>query len=385
MDLSILLYILTFLIGVGLDFFKQGRLYVKARRIYVFWLYIFLCFGYMTGSDWRSYEVFFNDLTFVDLKYFNKEIGFWFVFWLLKQAISDFWFLVGIIKCIYLYTLIRLLKKITIYWIASLAILLPISLTFILIDNPLRFMCALVFIHFCMIYLIDKKYLKSIVCIFASILMHVTSIFFFLLIPCFVFADKISQINRVVVGLLYAILIILSSQMEYLQLVFSQIGLLFETTVLETKFESYSINNSNILMIGNVAKIFFFLFLLSTKYFILKLPKGNIIYSICIVYFIFDRFLSFVDTGFRLIIPMGYMYAILIASLLVTKKTLGYVFLVYYSFSYTVNIWTSWKMIPYTNSIPYIVIGHKPYNERSVYNLNAYKSRINKVADHMSY
>ena len=45
------------------------------------------------------------------------------------------------------------------------------------------------------------------------------------------------------------------------------------------------------------------------------------------------------------------------------------------------NLWTSFDLIPYSNSIHYIVFGHKTYSERYEYNIKAYQERTGKTID----
>lgn len=80
------IYIITFLLGILLDSFRVNK---NIKIVFIIWLYIFLCFGYMTGSDWRAYELQYQS---ADYYYYNAtyEKGFYTLFYFLKLFISDF-------------------------------------------------------------------------------------------------------------------------------------------------------------------------------------------------------------------------------------------------------------------------------------------------------
>ena len=136
-----LFYILTVVIGVALGFSKHNSGTIKViRKVFIIWLYVFLCFGYTTGSDWRWYETEFESLQNIfDLRW-SSEMGFNSIFLFCKRAFGDYWLSVGILKCLYLYTLIRVVKRITPYWPCVISLMITGYLKFMLIDNPLRFM-----------------------------------------------------------------------------------------------------------------------------------------------------------------------------------------------------------------------------------------------------
>ena len=83
------IYIVTFLLGILLDNIRVHR---NVRRAFIVWLYIFLCFGYMTGSDWRAYELQYQ---FVDYYYLNVtyEKGFYALFYFVKKRNFALWVL----------------------------------------------------------------------------------------------------------------------------------------------------------------------------------------------------------------------------------------------------------------------------------------------------
>lgn len=68
------IYILTFILGFYIDQLSPIK-YKKLRVLYIVWLFIFLCFSYTNGSDWRSYELGYEEgyLTYALL---GRDLGF---------------------------------------------------------------------------------------------------------------------------------------------------------------------------------------------------------------------------------------------------------------------------------------------------------------------
>ena len=98
-----MLYLFTFILCLMTDYnIKQKK---EVRFIILLWLYIFLCFGYMTGSDWRNYELMYN---YEDLeRYLLKgEIGFVYLVKCFKKITCDFWVFNACMKLFYLYSLL---------------------------------------------------------------------------------------------------------------------------------------------------------------------------------------------------------------------------------------------------------------------------------------
>lgn len=56
--------------------FDKGKFNRRNNIIYYFILPLFLCFGYMTGSDWRGYELSFEFNNLTDVLTYRKEIGY---------------------------------------------------------------------------------------------------------------------------------------------------------------------------------------------------------------------------------------------------------------------------------------------------------------------
>ncbi len=376
-----LFYLITFILGLVLDTVRQNNKTTKRlRKLFVVWLYIFLCFGYMTGSDWRGYELNYQTIHLSQL-YFTKELGFYTLFRLIRFVISDYWITAGLLKCIYLYTLLRIIKKLTPYWISVISLLLTGGLIFILINNPLRFMVALIFINVAVELILDKKYYISVLLIVLSFFFHNTCVFFLIIIPITMMAKRIASWNRWILVVAYMVVVYISSQAYILESIRS--SLVGQLMLLSEEVKDYSTyivdDNSSFFTIGNMVGIFFFFLVLYTRDTIVaKYEQGGFIFGMTVVYLFLARLLFTIPTGFRLNIPLEPFYMLYIVMLIKSKHILRWVFLAYFCLAFPRTLWNTYNYIPYSNSIPYILTDHKPYIERSNYNIIKYKERTGK-------
>lgn len=377
-----LFYIITILLGIILDFIPKSSTSDTCRKIYVVWLYIFLCFGYTTGSDWRNYEIEFDYLYGIQSLKWGSEIGFNTLFYLCKVTFKDFWLSVAILKGFYLYTTIKLAEKLTPYWLSVIAFLVTGSLKFMLIDNPLRFMTALVLVNIAMMFCLDKKYTLGLVLTFVSFFFHNASLFFVFMIPFMIYAKRIVKSRKIVLIILYLVVSFISTNVFVID---TMRRLMVMTARYVSSgvgyYSSYEVtSNDAFFTVGNFITIAFFFIVVFTRDFIIeKYENGAFVYGMTMIYMFLSKLFLIIPTGFRLAIPFSIFYMLYFVYLIRCKHTLRWVFILYLCFSFPRDLWTTYKYIPYTNSIPYIVTGHKPYTERYIYNIDAYQERTGKA------
>lgn len=379
---SFFLYIGTFLLGIRLDFADQNKKIIRQIRwLFVAWLYIFFCFGYMTGSDWRGYELDFQNMSsFNDrqrLGESNLEMGFWSVFYILKILIGDFFLVIGVLKILYLYSTISVIKKLTDKWLCSMSILMPMSSCFMLIDNPLRFMVALVFINISLVYLIDNKKLKALFFILLSVLFHNTCILFLLLLPFLNGYKVILRFNNAIIFIAYLIVVYIFSGDTIVGQIAEQIK--EQMLIMGGKnYSSYAETNSEAFFtLGSFINMVLMGGLLILRKDIVKMPNGELMFACSVVYFFFFRIFIFIPSGFRIAVPFTYFLAAAFGTV-ITKKInilLKTIVIVFFVLLLSRKILVGYVYLPYSNSIPYIITEHKPYNERSQYNFIEYKKR----------
>lgn len=382
---SIFLYLGTIIYGIYLDSINYPANRAATSKNYVIWLFIFLCFGYMVGADWRNYELAYLE-GFGLIRFLSEPIS-WVIFEYVPNVIPDFWLFSGLAKCLYLYTVIRLAKRITTKWISTVAILIPGVLAFMLIQNPMRYMFSLTIVNVSLIYLYDfmksgGKRIKDIVMVIVlaviSALCHNSCFIFIILLPLSLLSTKIANLKKTILFFVYMVLTVFTSNISYLAFLKESVISIAQDFITMPDYSSYEIeSNDAIFSIGNILRIVFFIFVLRTKDSVVnKYDNGKIIYGLTLIYFFFSRILILIPTGFRLALPFVIFYTIYIVYLLNSKLAFyGKIIVIYSLLSFTTQLWNSFDLIPYSNSIPYILTGHKPYQERDYYNIDEYKSR----------
>jgi len=382
---SIVLYIGTMLYVLLLD--RNPNTKQKQRKFVISWLYIFLCFGYMTGADWRNYEpLYYDDLMLG--KYLNEPLS-WLYFKFAPLLIKDYWLSLGICKCIHLFLLIKLLKELNEHWLSILVLLFPYQVCFMLIGNPFRFMMAMSVVYVAIIMYMRynnehgnrvsiRVYLKMVVFFVIAAMFHNSCLIMILLLPFFIYAKKIACTDNTLLVIFYIIIVLITSNVEFINKIIIGINqALIGAMAFKDYTETYLVeDNSRLLSIGNILKFFFFLFVISTKEKIVKsYPHGLLLYGLALSYCFLDRVLLLIPTGFRLAIPFVNFYITYIVLMLYTERKLSKIIVLYTFLMFTKTLWTAYDLIPYTNSIPYIIAGHKEYYERHLYNVEEYRER----------
>lgn len=383
--LSLFTYLFLFLFGLWLDNEKRTLQMVKIKRYYLVLLALFLCFGYMTGGDWRGYELYYNDFSQYEWKFISEPAS-WLVFSTFPHVIKDYWLFSGLVKCFYFFSLLMLFKRITNYYVASIASLMQISLVFMLIGNPFRFMMALIPINYALGLFIEnvegknnkKRTLIILSLLLLSALLHNSCAIFLLLFVFVWFVSDLSKINRFVLFAIFLLCIVITSNTALINSIkdyFNSILFIFGD-VKDYSEEYAAEDTSSLFSIGNILQIFFFILVLLTRDGIIKKYElATFVYTMTVYFFFLDRILLLIPTGFRLAIPFGYFYAIYIVYMLKQYKLVGNVVVLYLSIQMTMTAWNDFSMIPYSSSIPYIVQGHLPFDYRYNYNFKECKKR----------
>lgn len=374
--LSLLLYFFFFLGGLWIDFKVKRKTVI--RRWFVFFLYVFLCFGYMTGSDWRGYELEYrySQETLDSARY---ELGFYYLFDFLHSIIPDFFAALALLKCIYLYTVIKVLKKLIDKWLAAISLLMPIGLLFMLVDNPLRFMVANIFVNFSIYYFLSEKKWLSLISMIAAPFFQLTTIIVF---PFFLFLfmeEKIIKINKYVLIAVYIIVTIVFAFPSAITSKIEDLSLWMELVFNSRSYSSYFVNNNNeVFTIGSALKAIVAIIVLYNKNIIISSGKyGKELCLLTIFYLMLDRVLVIIPSGFRLAIPFSLFFVVgMLIIIRIQKNSLKRLFIPFlYFLTLSSSLTRGYVYIPYSNSIYYIVTEHKPYSERDRYNLDAMKKR----------
>ena len=374
-------YLITFL----LCFFLDTNSLRKKQNAYIFcslWMFCFLCFGYMCGSDWRSYERDYTQDT-----YDHYEIGSYLVFNVFKTLNVDFWVFTGFFKVLYLRALLSLASEFTEKKWSVIGIEFIIgSLLYMLISCPFRFMLATTMVLYAIVLFLKNRKLYALIFLLASCTFHLVFIVnVLLLLSYFVFGKLINRLSPLILIISYCLVFVIVRQSSIFSTIYTYLVPFFQ---FEEMAEGYRQDlMGNMLSLGNLKEFLLFLLIVLFRKDILKLKHGNILLYFALISSLLFILLKCIPVGSRFNIVNKFFLSIVFAELLYMKVLkpivrpmcrviMGVCCLVTFY-----NIYNDVVFVPYSNSIPYIIMGHKPMSERSDYNINAYHERTGKTYD----
>lgn len=172
-------------------FYSIKELKHSKLTLYIFtgYLCVFLCFGYMTGSDWRSYEPIYNEIDFNNLFYnYFFEPGYYIYMLIFKFLKIGFWpffiFTKVIIFIVFVKIIINLQGN---YIYPILMFFIPYYGYYLFIDNPMRNLIAIAIFLISIKYIHEKKIWKYLACILLASSFHFSAIILF---PLYWVLDK---------------------------------------------------------------------------------------------------------------------------------------------------------------------------------------------------
>jgi hypothetical protein len=179
-------------------------------------IFVFLALRYDYGNDYKMYRYFFEELN--EGKYDSLgragehfEIGFVYVNKLFKYfGFTFFIAILSLVNCIVIYNLIKKYVPIEYYWLAIF--IYVFNPDFMLIhSSAIRQLMAILIVISSLKFLFEKKYFWFLSCIGLAALFHTSAIFMLILMPLIRF-DVLKKNNvKIIVVILYALLILLSS------------------------------------------------------------------------------------------------------------------------------------------------------------------------------
>ena len=172
------IYILFFVCCLIFALKKHGGHVKTEEKLLLIVLGIFLCTSYMTGSDWRSYELDYYDVNSIeDCLSKPGEFVFYIVCMILNKLGIDFWFFWILTKFVCYYVTI---KKIIQYsgtsrwWV--IFFFYSYCALFYYIDNPMRNLISSIIILYNIDAFIYSRYKKAAFTLFCASLIHVSAI-----------------------------------------------------------------------------------------------------------------------------------------------------------------------------------------------------------------
>ena len=366
------LYLASFIICYIVGISKQSG-NANIRRLVFFIVAIFLCSGFMCGSDWRSYELIYNSIGTVNsgIGYF-AEPGFYAYLSLFSFLGIDFWDLTLFTKLLCFTIMYRTMynymqDKIFL----CMMYFIPWYGFYLFIDCPMRNMLAVSIFLLAIPYLKSRKFFKYLLLIVLATLFHFSAFIYILL---YFFSYK--HISNTIFIILYVIVNLLFASRD---ITISVISLIFgNITYVAGKLDSY-IHGGNIYAAG---RIFSFGMLLHLLYFILilynrkrleKLKNGNFIINIAILYLLLYRVAGTIEIFMRFLLFLSPFFCIALVRcgsiFKINSRKLYYTFLLFMALVGAQRIFMDYRYIPYTSYLPYFVKREYPsYEYRTMYN-----------------
>ncbi|MDM1139255.1 EpsG family protein [Empedobacter sp. R132-2] len=176
-----ILYHIIALLPIILYIFKvNDKLKKILTNIVVIIIGVFLCFGYMTGSDWMVYEAVYEDnslhiffepgyVLLMNIAYFFK---------------LDFFTFLILTKLFCYYVIVKIIKKHTgDQFLIAFSFFISMFGFYLLIDNPLRNLIAIVVFLLSIVFFEKKKFFYFFLCGALAVSFHKSALLIFLVMP----------------------------------------------------------------------------------------------------------------------------------------------------------------------------------------------------------
>lgn len=364
-------YFLIFIILIIPIFVDNGKYNKRNSLIYYIVLPLFICFGYMVGSDWRGYELQFNNLNSIaDSFETYNETGYYLLGYLFKYLGLSFWEYSILIKVIGYFIFLNFYRKYSnhIYGIVFFFVYVSIVLW---IDHPARNFCAVIIYLFSIKYLHQRQLFKYIIiCILAS-LFHLSALF---LIPIFFLYRNYSNKQLVLIAITAISLIFLE---RYL---FSFITeYLMQSFTIHNRLNPYLEDGHSMTLSSSLIGLFLHIIIISLVIYNRQIIEttykyGYLFIFLSVIYFIFlvigVVFPIFFRFNLYYVIPYSVMIGYLI-SVQNKKMKFPYVggLILIFGIILFRSITSSYKYIPYSHYFEYVLKEKPSFYYRSFYNL----------------
>lgn len=333
---------------------------------------LFLCFGYMTGSDWYNYEQYYSN------PHFSKEldrieIGYLYLQGFFGKLGLNFWIFHITLKVLVFYLIVSFTRWLNINTFLFLAFFIPEIGFYLFIDCPFRNLIAFGISLVALKALFENKKLKFVIYAFIAITFHLSS--FFLIIIYFICKKNIKTSIIIITALLvYIIAFNVDSLISNIYIPLTKIS-----PLISEKLKGYFLNShyiSDKFSIGTFVRLIILLFMLLYKKTIISEDNTRkYIYNLSVLFLLIYPFGVTMKIFYRLSLFLVPFYIVSIIYLLTsfkikTNKYLLYLFVVLLYFKQTYSLITyDSKYIPYTNYISYLIKNDFPNIEyRHQYN-----------------
>lgn len=357
---------------------KKAKNIKELEKILIIILGVFLCFGYMTGSDWRGYELMYESIQLSNMFDYVKgfEVGYAIIQIMFKSLGFNFWSFFIIIKIICFLITINALKKYSnknYTW--GLLLFYGVFALDAYIDNPMRNLIASVIFILSYKYLLTNNPFKYIFLLLIASTFHMSSL---LLLPVYFIRNVNLNRKTIIFTLITLFLIVLINQWQFreflLNTIWSSSNLFSERFGSVFLHESFYEDNSNIITLGFLFHYCAFILILFKKEEIERQKYGRLIFNLSFLYiivytisfsiWIFFRMRLFLFVPFCICLSyLPYLYKKNISKII----TIAIIVIISF-FTMHSTITGSYKYIPYTNYLTYLFKEKPTYYERYYYN-----------------
>ena len=380
-------YILFPLICFLFHFDHRLRRYFLFELVFILLLVLFLCGGYMTGTDWRMYEDIYNKILWSDLRLYPSETGFYILILISKSLNIDFWIFLITLKVTFFIVYLQVSRLFNISRWLFLGLAFPFYM-YLFIDNPLRNFIAITLFMLSIKYLINNSAIKYYLVILLAINFHISALILLLIYP--IRNLKISSNALIIIYITF--FIIFSSRTILIYLLYKAI-LIFP--FLLSRMEDYLAGVLPFEASGSILTLrsfiilgVFFLMIYYRKKIENDFPYGKSIFLLTIMYlFSFRLGLTFqVLSRLTYYFFFFYLYIIILIGNSIKTKLIrsvfwiGFIVITLYS---TYSLSTSdYRYLPYSNYLIRSIRGDMPsYDVRFYYNMknSPYKDNNNNI------
>lgn len=374
-----LIYFAVILFCLFLSIFKLPK---SIENFALLIIAIFLCCGYMTGSDWYNYEQYYTNPDY-SKQLAKLEFGYVWVQTFFSKIGVDFWLFHIAAKLLVFYALVSFIRSFNVNIFLFLAFFIPEVGFYLFIDCPFRNLIALGFSFIAFKNLFENKTTNFFIFALIAMCFHLSAVI--MIVFYFVYKKNIKTLTVLIISF---ILYVLAFNVDFL-MTNIYIPLTKISSLISERLKNYFLDPRYIsekISLGIFIRLFVLLVLLLFKETIISGDKKRqYVYNLSVIFLLIYPFGVTIKIFNRLSLFIVPFYIMCISYLLSSftvkvNKYLLYTFFILLYLKQTYSLVTyDYKYVPYTNYINYVVKNEYPDIEyRHQYNPkhSSYKKHI---------
>lgn len=317
----------------------------------------FLCFGYMTGTDWYLYEQYYNNEKLSEEIAKSREFGYFLLQNFIENLGIDFWIFHIAVKLISFYFLIKFIRYFNLNIFLFLAFFIPNVGLYLFIDCPFRNLIAFAFVLLAYNKLFENKTIHFFIYTAIAVSFHLSA--FFAVIIYFIYKKEIKYSFAIASAL---IIYSVAFNIDFL-VTNIYIPLTKAIPILDERLKGYFLDShftTNTINAGSFIRVLILIIFLVFKETIVNGDKiRSYIYNLSILYLLVYPLGISMKIIQRFLLFLSPFYTMSIIYLLTSMKVKGnkYIlslFFIAFSFWQTYSMITvDFRYIPYTNYMYY--------------------------------